>query len=66
LAEKFGAVFKLICRAILERKQLICRYDGFYREVNPHIVGRSKGMEMVQVYQFAGDTSEDPPPSRCW
>jgi len=58
LADKFSEIFVLICRAILERKQLVCRYDGLYREVNPHILGHSAGNERVQVYQFAGGTSK--------
>jgi hypothetical protein len=52
--------FELICRAILQRKQMICRYDGYRREVCPHIVGYSAGRERVQVYQFGGDTSDGP------
>jgi len=70
LAEKFSATFDLICRAILEGKQLVCGYDGIYREVSPHIVGHSNGTEMVQVYQFGGHTSKGPirPPGgyKCW
>jgi hypothetical protein len=70
LADEFSEVFVLICRAILERKQLVGRYDGLYREVNPHIVGHSAGNERVQVYQFAGETSEGPiKPGgdyKCW
>ena len=70
LAEKFSAKFDLFCRAILERKQLVCSYDGFCREVSPHIVGHSDGHEMAQVYQFAGETSKGPirPPGdyKCW
>jgi predicted DNA-binding transcriptional regulator YafY len=70
LAEKLNEIFELICRAILGRKQLVCRYDGIHREVNPHIVGYSDGNEMVQVYQFGGNTSRGPirPPGgyKCW
>ena len=70
MAEKFSETFELICCAILGRKQLACRYDGIHREVNPHIVGHLNGNEMVQVYQFAGDTSKGPirPPGgyKCW
>jgi len=59
----YSATFDLICRAILERKQLVCRYDGYLREVCPHILGHSKNVEKVQVYQFAGDTSDGPIPA---
>ena len=55
-----SASFELICCAILQRKQMICRYDGYHREVCPYIVGYSAGREMVQVYQFGGGTSDGP------
>ena len=47
-----------IWRAIRERKQITCTFDGKYREACPIILGYSTdGKERVLVFQFGGETS---------
>jgi uncharacterized protein len=47
-------VFRLLRQAILARKQVTLTYRGVHREVCPHIVGHTSGVEKALVYQFAG------------
>lgn len=49
--------YDLIAQAMSERKQLLCVYDGYPREVCPIVLGHSKGIEKALVYQFAGGSS---------
>jgi hypothetical protein len=53
-----SAVYKQIWRAVRERKQIICTFDGKYREACPIILGyAADGSERVLVFQFGGETS---------
>ena len=52
--------------AILEEKQVVCRYEGRHRELCPHIIGTNKnGEEVVLAWQFAGESSGKLPQWRC-
>jgi hypothetical protein len=54
-------------RAILERKQVICTYKGHHRELCPHILGWTRGREVVLAYQFGGESgSRRLPPRGDW
>jgi hypothetical protein len=33
-----SATCRLFCTAILERKQIVCEYDGCHRELCPHVL----------------------------
>jgi len=59
-------VFLLFHRAILGRQQVTCRYQGLYREICPHILGHTDGMEKALVYQFGGESSRGLPPGGEW
>jgi hypothetical protein len=53
-----GENYKLIWRAVRERKQITCIFNGKYREACPIILGYSAdGEERVLVFQFGGETS---------
>jgi hypothetical protein len=53
-----STVYKQIWRAVRERKQIICTFDGKYREACPIILGyAADGSERVLVFQFGGETS---------
>jgi hypothetical protein len=53
-----SAVYKQIWRAVRERKQITCTFDGKYREACPIILGyAADGSERVLVFQFGGETS---------
>lgn len=49
-----------------ERRQLICTYGGFRREVCPAILGHTRNTEKALVFQFGGDSSSGLPPGGEW
>src|SRR5688572_22784270 len=57
--------FRLLHRAILERKQVVLSYGGHRREVCPIILGHKAGDEMVLVYQFGGSSNSRLPDWKC-
>jgi hypothetical protein len=59
-------VYQLFRDAIIGRKQITCDYQGFYRELCPHILGHTKGEEVALTYQFAGQSSGRLPPGGGW
>jgi hypothetical protein len=52
--------FRLFHRAILDRQQITCIYNGVRREVCPHILGHTAGEEKALVYQFGGASTSRP------
>ena len=46
--------------------QVTCSYRGVHREVCPHILGHTKGREVVLTYQFAGESSSGLPRGGEW
>ena len=59
-------LLQLFRSAIAERKQVVCVYKGYYREVCPHVLGRKGGLPYVLVYQFGGRSSTGLPPGGEW
>jgi hypothetical protein len=59
-------VYDLFAAAIRARKQIICIYDGYPRELCPHILGHRKGEEVSLCYQFAGKSSRPLPRAGEW
>jgi hypothetical protein len=61
-----SATYHLFRNAILAEKQVVCSYEGRYRELCPHIIGTNKnGEEVVLAWQFAGRSSGKLPQWRC-
>lgn len=58
--------YRLFYRAIAERKQVVCTYDGYRRELCPVILGHTDGAEKSLVYQFGGDSSRGPAGAADW
>jgi hypothetical protein len=58
--------YELFAKALLERQQIVCDYDGHRRELCPIILGHSKGEEAALVYQFAGGSRSGLPPGGQW
>lgn len=53
--------------AIVNKKQVTCRYNGLNREICPHVLGTGKdGAEMVLSFQFGGQSSTGLPPGGEW
>ena len=58
--------YKLFERAIRQRKQIHCLYEGRPRELCPIILGHTGGQEIALTYQFAGEGSKPLPPGGQW
>jgi hypothetical protein len=58
--------YQLFRRAIVTRKQISCTYQGFYRQVCPHILGHKNGREVALTYQFAGQSKSGLPAQGEW
>jgi hypothetical protein len=60
------STYTLFRNAILAEQQVVCTYDGRFRELCPHIIGTNKdGAEVVLAWQFAGESSGRLPQWRC-
>jgi hypothetical protein len=59
-----SSTYELFAQAMAERKQVLCLYDGYPRELCPIVLGHSKGQEKALVYQFAGESSQGRVPPR--
>ncbi|WP_148209782.1 hypothetical protein [Azorhizobium caulinodans] len=58
--------FRLFERAIEEKKQIVCTYRGYPREICPHAVGWSDNGEQALAFQFAGGSSTGLPFGGEW
>lgn len=61
-----SATYRLIARAMAERKQVLCLYEGLARAVCPVVLGHKNGREQALTYQFAGGASRGLPPGGQW
>lgn len=61
-----SATYELFARAMAKRKQVLCTYGGYSRELCPIVLGHSKGEEAALVYQFAGASRTGLPPGGQW
>ena len=53
-------------QAIRARKQILCSYNGYFRELCPVILGHSEGREKALTYQFGGQSASGLPPGGEW
>ena len=58
--------YAVLRQAIVERKQVVCDYGGYPREICPHVIGMKNGREQALVYQFGGDSSSGLPKGGEW
>ena len=58
--------YALLERAMREKKQVVCLYDGHRRELCPVILGHTDGEEKALTYQFGGSTSSRLRPGGDW
>jgi hypothetical protein len=49
-----------------DRKQILCLYDGYPRELCPIILGHNNGQEVALTYQFAGQSKSGLPSGGQW
>ena len=52
--------YNIIRNAIVNKKNIIAIYQGYLREMCPHIIGWKNGREQALFYQFGGSSSDGP------
>jgi hypothetical protein len=58
--------YEIFRQAILAKQQVVCTYQGRFREVCPHTLGYKAGQEKALTFQFAGQSSSGLPPEGEW
>jgi hypothetical protein len=53
-------------QAMRMRKQIVCTYGGYPRELCPIILSHSQGQEKALTYQFGGQSKSGLPPQGEW
>ena len=61
-----SATYLLFAKAMRERKQIVCTYRGYTREVCPIILGHSQEREKALTFQFGGGSSSGLPEGGEW
>ncbi len=61
-----SVTYDLFVQAMRGRKQVLCKYEGFRRELCPILLGHSRGQEKALTYQFAGESSSGLPLGGQW
>ncbi len=61
-----SAVYNIIRNAILQKHQVIATYQGYQREMCPHVLGTKRGHERALCFQFAGGSRKRLPPTGQW
>ena len=58
--------YELMADALTNRRQVLCDYDGYPRELCPVVLGHSKGEEKALTFQFGGDSGSGLPRGGEW
>jgi hypothetical protein len=58
--------YQLITQAIIMRREVLCTYGGFARELCPIVLGHTEGRERVLAFQFAGGSKNGLPQGGQW
>jgi hypothetical protein len=61
-----SSTYLLFARAMAERKQIVCRYGGYRRELCPIVLGHKAGQERALTFQFGGGSKSGLPPGGSW
>jgi hypothetical protein len=61
-----SSTYTLFMRAMADRRQILCSYDGHRREICPIALGHKGGKEVALAYQFAGGSTTRLPPGGAW
>ena len=49
--------YNLVRQAIQNRQCVTCYYNGYLREMTPHVIGTKKGKQQALFYQYGGQSS---------
>jgi hypothetical protein len=61
-----SSTYKQFAEAMAARKQILCDYDGYPRELCVIILGHSQGQEKALTFQFGGQSKSGLPPQGDW
>jgi len=61
-----SATYRLFERAMRDRRQVVCLYDGHRRELCPVILGHSQNEEKALTFQFGGGSKSGLPRGGQW
>jgi hypothetical protein len=62
------SVYDIVRKAIRNKEIIVATYDGFVREMCPHVLGTKDGVEHALFLQVGGGSRKglDPDPSKNW
>ena len=46
------SIYNFLKQAIISKQQVIATYNGYYREMCPHVLGTKNGKQHCLFYQF--------------
>lgn len=58
--------YDILRDAIINKRQVVCKYSGHSREICPHVIGMKNGRAQVLSFQFGGSSSSGLPPGGEW
>jgi hypothetical protein len=61
-----SANYQIFEQAMRLRKQIVCGYGGYRRELCPIVLGHSQGEEKALTYQFGGESKSGLPAGGEW
>jgi hypothetical protein len=61
-----SANYQIFEQAMRLRKQVVCSYGGYRRELCPILLGHSQGEEKALTYQFGGESGSGLPAGGEW
>ena len=65
-ATENSKTYRIFEQAMTYEKQIVCVYQGYYRELCPIVLGHSRGEEKALTYQFGGEGKSGLPPGGQW
>lgn len=63
---RISETYRLFEQAMDQGKQIVCVYEGYYRQLCPIILGHTRGEEKALTYQFDGEGKSDLPSGGQW
>ena len=49
--------YQIVRQAIIDKNSISATYDGYPRELTPHVIGTKRGVRHALFYQFGGQSS---------
>lgn len=58
--------YDVLRNAILNKQQVTCMYQGYQRQICPHVIGLKNGQRKVLAFQFGGGSTSGLRPGGEW